>query len=72
MRKETGFEVTDRIDIRYTADDDLSAAIESGKSLIMNGTLALTLERAQTDDSFTAREWDINGKKAVLAVRKNG
>ncbi len=72
MRKETGFEVTDRIDVLYTADDELAAAVESGREMIMKGTLALILERKEADASFAAKEWDINGKKAVLAIRKNG
>ncbi|MBR2662506.1 MAG: isoleucine--tRNA ligase, partial [Clostridia bacterium] len=70
MRKEAGFEVTDRIGIRYTADGELSASIEAGADMIKNGTLALTLESGATGDGWYAKEWDINGKKAVLAVKK--
>ena len=70
MRKEAGFEVTDRIGIRYAADEALSAAIEAGADMIRNGTLALTLEAGEAGDGWVTREWDINGKKATLAVRK--
>ena len=57
-------------DLHRTVDD---RPFGGGPGMVlMAEPLALTLERAQTDDSFTAREWDINGKKAVLAVRKNG
>ncbi|MBQ6505956.1 MAG: class I tRNA ligase family protein, partial [Clostridia bacterium] len=70
MRKEAGFEVTDRIGIRYTADGELSASIEAGADMIKNGTLALTLEASAAGDGWYAKEWDINGKKAVLAVKK--
>ena len=71
MRKETGFEVTDRIDVCYTCDDDLAAAIETGRDMIMNGTLSLSLTRAEADETFSAKPWDINGKQATLAVRKH-
>ena len=71
MRKETGFEVTDRIDVCYTCDDTLAAAVEAGRDMIMAGTLALTMTRAEADDTYAAKDWDINGKKAVLAVRKH-
>ena len=71
MRKETGFEVTDRIDVCYTCDDDLAAAIETGRDMIMNGTLSLSLTRAEADETFSAKSWDINGKQATLAVRKH-
>ena len=70
MRKEAGFEVTDRIGIRYTADEELSAAIEAGAEMIQNGTLALTLEAGTAESGWVSKEWDINGKKAVLAVKK--
>ena len=71
MRKETGFEVTDRIDVRYTCGDELDKAIQAGMEMIRRGTLALSVEKAEADDTFTAKEWNINGQKAVLAVRKH-
>jgi len=43
----------------------------SRSEMIMNGTLALTLTRAEADDSFIVKEWDVNGKKAVIAIRKH-
>ena len=70
MRKETGFEVTDRIEIRYQADAELSAAIRAGQEMICQGTLALKLESGEAGNGWTAKEWDINGKKAVLALKK--
>ena len=70
MRKETGFEVTDRIHVAYTGDDELAAAVDAFADMICKTTLALSLERAEAGDGFAAKEWDINGKKAVLAVRK--
>ncbi|MCR4875700.1 MAG: isoleucine--tRNA ligase [Clostridiales bacterium] len=70
MRKEAGFEVTDRIEIAFTADDRLAEALESCAEMIQKGTLALKLERAEAGEGFTAKEWDINDRKAVLAVRK--
>ncbi|MBR4082569.1 MAG: class I tRNA ligase family protein, partial [Clostridia bacterium] len=71
MRKDTDFEVTDRIDVRFTCDDVLAAAVEAGREMIMNGVLALTMERGEADDSFIAKEWDVNGKKATIAIRKH-
>ena len=71
MRKDAGFEVTDRIDVVICCGDKLAAAVESGKTMIMNGTLALSVERGEADDSFTAAEWNINGEKAVIGVRVN-
>jgi len=68
MRKDAGFEVTDRINVRYTCDDKLAAAIEAGAAMIMNGTLALTLTRAAAEEGDTSAEWSINGEQAVIAI----
>ena len=70
MRRDSGFEVTDRIEIAFSADDTLADAVAGCAEMIQNGTLALRLERKEADDSYTAREWDINDRKAVLAIRK--
>ncbi len=69
MRKDAGFEVTDRIDVRYTCGEKLADAIASGLDMIKNGTLALTVEAGEADDSYTAQEWKINDQKAVISVR---
>ena len=71
MRKDAGFDVTDRIDVRYATDETLAAAVEGAKDMIMAGTLALSLEAAPADEGFIVREWDINDRKATLAVRKH-
>lgn len=71
MRKDTDFEVTDRIDVCYTCDDELAAAIAAAADMIATGVLALSMNRAEADDSFIAKDWDINGKKAVIAIRKH-
>ena len=70
MRKEAGFEVTDRIEIAYQAEDALAEALEACGEMIRKGTLALGLAAGKAGDGWTAKEWDINGKKAVLAIRK--
>ena len=68
MRKEAGFEVTDRIHVTFAGDDKLAAAIEAFRDMISRTTLALTITRSEAADG---REWDINGIKAVLGVQKN-
>ena len=70
MRKEAGFEVTDRIEIRYAADAELSGALEAGAEMIRNGTLALKMEAGAAEDGWVSKEWDINGKTATLSIRK--
>ncbi|MFH1512073.1 MAG: class I tRNA ligase family protein, partial [Bacillota bacterium] len=69
MRKEADFDVTDRILVSYQADAELSTAIESGKSFIMQSVLAKELDTA-VHESYTVQEWDINGKTATLGIKK--
>ncbi len=70
MRKDVNFEVSNRIEVTYEADDELAAAIESGRGFIMQSVLAVKLERASAPADAQVKEWDLNGKKAVMSVRK--
>ncbi len=70
MRKEAEFDVTDRILVTYSADGELSAAIEAGKAFIMQSVLALSLEAKAAPEDAAAQEWEINDKKALLSVKK--
>ena len=71
MRKESGFEVTDRIDLMVDCGETLARAIENGRDMIMRGVLALTLAAGPAGDTYTTREWDVNGQKAVIAIRRH-
>ena len=70
MRREADFEVTDRIEIAYCADETLAEAIESCGEMIRKGTLALKLAAGSGEEGWISKEWDINDRKAVLAIRK--
>ena len=69
MRKEAGFEVSDRISVSYSADEVLTSAIEEGKNFISQSVLATELFAADNLDE-TAKKWDINGKACTLSIRK--
>lgn len=69
MRKESDFDVTDRVDVRYECSDVLASAIESGVDMLKRGTLAEVVERAPMDDTFIVRDWSINGQDCKLGVR---
>ena len=67
MRKEAGFEVTDKINVYYqTESEDLKVAIETDdlKSVV----LALSVEMGEKD-GFT-KEIDVNGNKITVTVVK--
>ena len=70
MRKDAGFEVSDRIEVTYEAGDELAAAIEAGRDFIMQSVLATTFARSAAPEGAVSQEWDLNSKKAILSVRK--
>ena len=70
MRKEAGFDVTDRIRVTYDAADKLAGIIEFSRETIASGVLALSIERAAAPADAYQKEWNINGESAVLSVRK--
>ncbi len=70
MRKDAGFDVTDRITVTCQGDQAVQEAVEAFRGMIEKGVLAVALTfEAAPADAF-AEEKDINGKKAVLSVRK--
>ncbi len=70
MRKEAGFEVSDRIVVTYEAEAELAQALSEGKAFIMQSVLATSFEAAPAPQGAEAKTWDINGKEAALSVRK--
>ncbi|HNQ43298.1 MAG TPA: class I tRNA ligase family protein, partial [Candidatus Cloacimonadota bacterium] len=66
-RKEQGFEIMDRIIVRYQADAEVRDAITEHREYIMNETLADALEAVE-DTSLPLME--INGRQAYLSVEK--
>ncbi len=69
MRKDAGFEVTDRIGVAIRCGDTLEGAIASAKDEILRATLAASIG----DDAQATAEWkpwNINGEDAEIAVWK--
>jgi isoleucyl-tRNA synthetase len=69
MRKNAGFELTDRIELYYHTGKEVAAAIEAFKDYIMDETLAVSIVKL---DQKTAEleEWEINGYPTGLKVEK--
>jgi len=70
MRRDAGFEVTDRIRVTYRAEPEVESAIAAHRGMIAEVVLALSLEAAEPAPGAFPQEWDVNGKKALLSVRK--
>ena len=66
MRRESNFEVTDRIKIFAAGNDKLARIITDNAQEIMTVTLA---NEIIFSDGENAKAWDINGEKISLSVR---
>ncbi len=71
MRKEAGFDVVDRISVSYRASDALAPVLEKNAGAISAAVLATAFGEGDAPEGAYAKEWNINGEKATLAVRKN-
>ena len=72
MRKDAGFEVTDRIRLTYHTGDRLAAILEAGKDSLMKAVLALECENAVPEEGAYSQQLNINGEAAVLGVKVIG
>ncbi|MCH8568091.1 MAG: isoleucine--tRNA ligase [Balneolales bacterium] len=70
MRKEADFDVTDRIRLVITGDDEVELAVKALASYIMQETLSEQIfHEAQGEDDYV-KEWDIDGKQVEIAVKR--
>ncbi len=67
MRKDSGFEVMDRIKLGFTGNAEILAIANRNSAEIMDETLADSLEEAVLEFS---KEWNINGEKVTISVQK--
>lgn len=67
MRKNAGFELTDRIRLEYLTDDEVAAAVEHFRDYIVSETLAISLER-KNEGGEGFENWEINGHQAAIKV----
>ena len=68
MRKDSGFEVMDRIEAAFSGNDKIEEVIKKNADAISDKVLANALKYEETFDG--AKEWDINGEKLTISVKK--
>lgn len=71
MRKEANYEVTDRISIAVSTDEDTRQSVESMQQYIMSETLSEELVFTTMTDADFTKEWEIDDKTVVLAIKRN-
>lgn len=70
MRKDAGFEVTDKITIDYNGAGELTEAVKNFSSYIQGETLAVAIG-SNTNGSGFKQEWKINDLDCVIEISKN-
>jgi len=70
LRKQAGFEVTDRVEIEYHATEDLAAAMDSHRHWIGTEVLALMLELSADPSGEEGEHYVFGGGKLVLGLRR--
>ena len=70
MRKDAGFDVTDRIAVTCQGDAELESALKEYQAMIEKGVLAESVAFGSDPADAFAQEWDINGKAAKLSVKR--
>jgi isoleucyl-tRNA synthetase len=68
LRKDSGFEVTDRITIVFNTSDDLAEALLKSSAYINSETLSIDLKKASVNGN-TVKE-DINGIQCEISITK--
>ncbi|HUX52123.1 MAG TPA: isoleucine--tRNA ligase [Spirochaetia bacterium] len=67
LRKESGFDVTDRITLYLLGDDELQAAVDNHQDYLMSETLTIELKWMRRDG---AKSVSVGEKSCELAVEK--
>ncbi|MBR2969260.1 MAG: isoleucine--tRNA ligase [Clostridia bacterium] len=68
MRKEAGFEVTDRICVYYEASENAARVLTERADSLCGAVLASSVS-VGTTTGYT-KQWDINGESVTLTVKK--
>ena len=68
MRKDSGFEVMDHINVYLTGNDKLAQLVKKNAEQISHDVLAEDIKIGETADN--SKEWDINGEKVTIGVVK--
>ena len=68
MRKEAGFEVTDRIALTYACEGRAKQVLDRFGVDIAKDVLAVSITEAEP--SGYTKDWDVNGEKVTLGVTK--
>jgi isoleucyl-tRNA synthetase len=70
MRKDAGYNVTDKIQIKFTGSSELTQAVLSNLSYITNETLAENLLNVNDFNNGFKQDWKINDYDCTICIEK--
>jgi isoleucyl-tRNA synthetase len=70
MRKEADFDVTDRIVIGFSGNDEIAEAVEANRENIKSETLAEDITPELLDVSDFVKSWDIEDRDCEISIRR--
>ena len=70
LRKDAGFDVTDRIKVTVQGGSEVTEAAAAYRDMIQKGVLAVEIVFGDAPEGAFAQEADVNGKAVKLSVRK--
>src|SRR6185503_7414885 len=71
LRKEAGYEYTDRIELSVSGAPEIVAAVRAQKPLILGETLTRHLvENGELPDADIKELVDIDGRQALIALKR--
>ncbi len=68
MRKDSGFEVMDNIEIYQSSNEKIAKILNDNQDIIKDEVLAL--EIFTDKDTDNSKEWNINGEKVMLGLKR--
>lgn len=70
MRKDSGFEVTDKIKIKFSGDSKIIKAIESFNNYVSSETLAENITSVNSFNGSTKQDWKIGDYHCSIKIEK--
>jgi isoleucyl-tRNA synthetase len=70
MRKDAGFEVTDKIKIKFNGSGKIISAVNSSKEYISNETLAENIVSVESFNGSVKQDWNIGEYKCSIQIEK--
>jgi isoleucyl-tRNA synthetase len=68
MRKDSGFEVMDRINVTITGNEKLAEVVKKNENAISTKVLADSISFDGSCEN--SKEWNINGEDVTIGVKK--